>query len=77
MRRRTLRRHERWLALSLAVVWLGGGVVGLALGIAHAAWAMLALGVFALAYGLVWLSVAARGRLFEPGEWLMSWRASK
>jgi hypothetical protein len=72
-----LRRHERWLALSLAVVWLGGGIAGLLLGIAHAAWSALALGVFALAYGLVWLSVAVRGRLFEPGEWLMAWRGSK
>jgi hypothetical protein len=36
----------------------------------------MALGAFALAYGAVWLRVAARDRLFEPGDW-RRWRASR
>ncbi len=77
MRRRVLRRYERLLAVILAVVWIGGGIAALVIGIARNGWAVMAMALLAIGYGVVWLRVAARARLYEPGELLMPWRARK
>ncbi|MDQ2928948.1 MAG: hypothetical protein M3R22_12445 [Pseudomonadota bacterium] len=77
MRQRVLRRYERLLAGLLGLVWIGGGIAALVIGIARSGWAVIAMAVLAAGYGVVWLRVAARARLYEPGELLMPWRARK
>lgn len=69
-----LRGSSRVAALLLAGIWLSGGLVALVLGCEQRHWLAVLLGSVATAYGLLWLTVAARGRLLSWRELLSPWR---
>jgi len=51
----------RGVAAVLAAVWIGAGATAVVVGIRRGSWLQPVLGVFALAYGLVWARVARTG----------------
>ena len=61
-------------AAVLALLWSGAGIAGLVAAYLYDRWLIAAAAVFALGYGLLWIRVAARGRLldisrdFRPGR---------
>jgi hypothetical protein len=59
-----LSRVERLLAAVLSIVWLAGGVIALDIALTRARWAMAVAASLAIGFGVVWLCVAARSRLF-------------
>ncbi len=74
MRPRQLSAVSRWIALVLAVVWLLAGVAALGIGLMRGSWLPLLGGVFALAFGVVWLRVVAQGRPLTWEEVVSPWR---
>lgn len=63
--RHRLRRRDRPLAALLALIWLGAGTAGLVIGISSERWLPSLAGAFAIVYGVLWVCVAARGRLLK------------
>jgi hypothetical protein len=72
---RRLSRLERWLAIALALVWLGGGIAALVLAVAESRWSLGACALLALPYGAAWLRIAARARLLTWAELVAPWRS--
>jgi hypothetical protein len=66
---------SRIVALLLAMVWLAAGLIAIGLGLIRAHWWLFIAGIFAGAYGSIWLRVAARSRLLSWREALVPWRA--
>jgi hypothetical protein len=60
-----LRRGDRPLAVLLALTWLGAGTAGLAFGVFTERWLPAIAGALAIVYGVLWVRVAARGRLLK------------
>jgi|KBSMisStandDraft_5_1062788.scaffolds.fasta_scaffold3636699_1 hypothetical protein len=75
--RRKLSRLSRVTALLLALVWLGAGLVAIALGYLRGHWLLLAVGMFAVVYAVLWLRVVARSRLLSWHEVVAPWRAAR
>jgi len=67
----TVNRSIAWV---LAVVWLSAGISAIAAGLMRSSWLPLVLGVFALAYAVLWLRVVAKGRLLTWAEVVAPWR---
>lgn len=65
---------NRAVALGLAIVWLGAGIVGVVFGVGRAQVVLAIVGVAAIAYGLLWIRVAARSRLLSWRELIAPWR---
>ena len=74
MQKKALSPIERGIAVSLALVWLSGGALGVFLALVHARWAVAIGGLAALVYGVAWLRVAARSRLLTWHELIAPWR---
>lgn len=66
---------NRAIALALAVVWLGAGVVGIVLGLIHGQLLVVVLALFAIFYAVLWFRVVARSRLLTWRELVVPWRA--
>ena len=60
-----LRRRDRTLAALLALIWLGAGAAGLVFGVFTERWLPAIAGTLAIVYGVLWVRVAARGRLLN------------
>jgi hypothetical protein len=66
---------NRAIALALAVVWLGAGMVGIVLGLIHGQLLVVVLALFAISYAVLWFRVVARSRLLTWREFVVPWRA--
>ena len=66
---------NRAIALALAVVWLGAGVVCIVLGLIHGQLLLVVLALFAILYAVLWVRVVARSRLLTWRELIVPWRA--
>jgi hypothetical protein len=66
---------NRAIALALAVVWLGAGVVGIVLGLIHGQLLLVVPALFAILYAALWARVVARSRLLTWRELIVPWRA--
>lgn len=66
---------NRAIALALAVVWLGAGVVGIVLGLIHGQLLLVLLALFAISYAVLWVRVVAHSRLLTWRELVAPWRA--
>jgi hypothetical protein len=66
---------NRAIALALAVVWLGVGVVGIVLGLKHGQLLLVVLAVCAISYAILWFRVVARSRLLTWRDFVVPWRA--
>ncbi|HLX26960.1 MAG TPA: hypothetical protein VKV24_00535 [Casimicrobiaceae bacterium] len=60
-----LRPRDRTLAVLLALIWLGAGAAGLVFGVSAERWLPAIAGTLAIVYGVLWVRVAARGRLLR------------
>ena len=69
-----LSRANRAIALALAVVWLGAGVVGIVLGLINGQLLVVVLALFAISYAVLWFRVVARSRLLTWRELIVPWR---
>jgi hypothetical protein len=58
----------------LAAIWLCAGIAAIAIGAAAQRWLLVAAGVFAVWYGVVWLAVVRLGRRVSLREALRPWR---
>jgi uncharacterized membrane protein YgaE (UPF0421/DUF939 family) len=61
----------------LAAVWLGAGFAAVFLAVFTSHWWLVAAGLIAFWYGLVWVRVARQGRLLKGREALLSWRVGQ
>ena len=66
---------NRFVALTLALVWAGAGVVGLTVAFAHGVWVAAVGAVFALWYAVLWARVGIQARLLTWSEFATPWRA--
>ena len=66
---------NRTIALAVAIVWLGAGVVGIVLGLIHDQLLLVVLALFAISYAVLWFRVVARSRLLTWRELVVPWRA--
>jgi len=62
--------------LLLALVWLGAGLVAMAVAFSRGDWLLLPVGLFAVVYGVLWLRVVARSRLLSWHELVFAWRSA-
>jgi hypothetical protein len=63
----TLSAVDRAIALALALVWIGAGLIGTWFGLRHGRGAALVIGVIALWYGILWARAVRKGRrLYWP-----------
>jgi len=74
--KRNLGRLNRLTALLLALVWLGAGLVATVVGFLRDRWLLLAVGLFAVVYAILWLHVFARSRLLSWREFVAPWRSA-
>ena len=65
---------NRAVAFGLVAVWLCAGGAGVYVGLGLRQFLPVACGVFAIAYALLWLRVAARSRLLSWREIVFPWR---
>ena len=72
--RSNVRSNNRAVALILALIWFCAGVAAIVFGYIHGRWLLLALGIFALWYALLWCRVVARARLLTWRELAVPWR---
>jgi hypothetical protein len=68
-------RTVRIVGALLAAIWLCAGVAGIAVGAGAQRWLLVAAGLFAVWYGIVWLAVARLGRRVSLRQALKPWRA--
>ena len=73
----TLAPFERGLAVSLSLVWLGGGAFALYFALIHSRWGMAFVALAALIYGAAWLRVAALSRRLTWLELIAPWRRAR
>jgi hypothetical protein len=59
---------NRAIALALAVIWMGAGAVGIALGLIHGQGLIVVLALFAIWYAVLWFRVGAWSRLLTWRE---------
>ena len=52
----------RWVATSLALIWVVAGGLTIVLGMVRGYWVAPLIGLLALVYGIVWAQVAITGR---------------
>ena len=64
---------NRAIALALAVVWLGAGVVGIVLGLKHGQLLLVVLALFAISHAILWFRVVTRSRLLTWRELIVPW----
>jgi predicted acyltransferase len=62
------------IAGALATVWIGVGLLAIAIGLAQGRWLPPLCGVVAVWYGLVWMRAAREGRLLRWPQGLLPWR---
>ena len=67
---------NRATALVLALVWLCVGGIGVAFGVLEHRWVLVAVGIAAIAYAILWSCVAARSRLLTWRQLAAPWRTS-
>ena len=65
---------NRAIALALAFVWLGAGVVGIVLGLINDLVLLVGLALFAISYAVLWFRVVTRSRLLTWRELIVPWR---
>jgi predicted branched-subunit amino acid permease len=65
---------NRAIALALALVWLGAGVVGIVLGLIHDQVLLVGFALFAISYAVLWFRVVTRSRLLSWRELIVPWR---
>jgi hypothetical protein len=70
-----LSRIERFVAVGLALVWLGAGGAALWVAARQGDWPIGAVALLALAYGGAWLRVALRSHRLSWQELVAPWRA--
>ena len=56
---------DRTVAAVLALVWLAVGGLAIVLGMERGYWVAVALGIPAIAYGMLWVMVALTGRRLQ------------
>jgi hypothetical protein len=57
----------RWVAATLAAVWIVGGAAVIVL--MYRRWLAIVLGIMAIGYGLVWAHVTRTGRRLRWPRW--------
>jgi hypothetical protein len=62
------------IALALAFVWLGAGVVGIVFGLINDLVLLVGLALFAISYAVLWFRVVTRTRLLTWRERSVPWR---
>ena len=62
------------IALALAFVWLGAGVVGIVFGLINDQVLLVGLALFAISYAVLWFRVVTRSRLLTWRELIVPWR---
>ena len=67
-------RTARIISALLALVWLGAGLVAIAIAVSTSRWLPGVIGSLALLYGLLWVRVMLLGRQLTLREALMPWR---
>jgi hypothetical protein len=67
-------RTVRIISALLALVWLGAGLVAIAIAVNTSRWLPGVVGALALLYGLLWVRVMRLGRQLTLREALMPWR---
>jgi hypothetical protein len=65
---------NRAIALALAFVWLGAGVVGIVFGLINDLVLLVGLALFAISYAALWFRVVTRTRLLTWRERSVPWR---
>ena len=65
---------NRATALVLALVWLCVGGAGIAFGALERRWVLVAVGLAAVVYAILWFYVAARSRLLTWRQLAAPWR---
>jgi hypothetical protein len=65
---------NRIVALVLAFVWFGAGMVGMVVGFLYGRWLLAVIGFFALSYSFLWFRVVAHSRLLTWSELAAPWR---
>jgi hypothetical protein len=71
-----LNKANRIVALVLGLIWIGAGIVIVALGLSKRRWVLPVLGAVAIWYGMVWIRVMREGRRLQWLEALRLWRRS-
>jgi len=69
-----LTRLNRIVALVLAAIWLAAGTLAGVLGVVRRRWLLIAVGIIAIWYGVLWIRVACKGRQLRWRETLWPWR---
>lgn len=75
-------RHEspstaRIVGALLASVWMAAGIVAVFFGARAHRWLLVALGLAAIWYGLIWVGVARQGRRMTVRQALTPWRLGR
>jgi hypothetical protein len=71
-----LNKADRIVALVLGLIWIGAGIVAVALGLSKRHWVLPVVGAVAIWYGLAWIRVMREGRKLQWLETLRPWRRS-
>jgi hypothetical protein len=70
----TISAADRVIAIALALVWIGGSLIGMLVGLRHGLWLVLIIGPLGLWFGILWARVARSGRSLEWREGIWPWR---
>jgi hypothetical protein len=70
-------RTARIVGALLASVWIGAGVAAVFVGAGAHRWLLVAVGLAAIWYGLIWVGVARQGRRMTAREALTPWRLGR
>jgi hypothetical protein len=69
-----VRGVNRVVALALALIWLGAGVIGIFGGVIYGQPLLVALSFLAIGYAALWFRVVVRSRLLTWRELVAPWR---
>ncbi len=61
----------------LALIWLGAGITAIVVGVTMSRWLLVASGVAASCYGVLWVRVVQLGRRLTVRDALMPWRVGQ
>jgi hypothetical protein len=74
LKRSASHRDARIVGALLAIVWICAGAAGIFVGVSAHRWLLLAVGLVALWYGVLWVYVARQGRRLTARGALTPWR---